>query len=56
MGFLIPKRPHTKRLDFVLLGVRDQGVGGLNPLSPWEEGTHEKNRQHARCEQDHLKE
>ena len=39
MGFLAPKRHRMKHLDFDLLLVRDQGVGGMpraiqNPLSP----------------------
>ena len=33
-GFLAPKRHQMKHLDFDLLIVRDQGVGGSNPLSP----------------------
>ena len=33
-GFLAPKRRQMKHLDCVLLLVRDQGVGGSNPLSP----------------------
>jgi len=31
---LISKRHQMKHLDFDLLLVRDQGVGGSNPLSP----------------------
>ena len=31
---MAPKRRQMKRLDCDLLLVRDQGVGGSNPLSP----------------------
>ena len=33
-GVVLPKRHQMKHLDFDLLLVRDQGVGGSNPLSP----------------------
>ncbi len=33
-GLFVPKRHQMKHLDFDLPLVRDQGVGGSNPLSP----------------------
>jgi hypothetical protein len=33
-GVLVPKRHQNEALGFLTLIVRDQGVGGSNPLSP----------------------